>query len=163
MENESFILDDILAEFGSESAEPKQTGGTEITPEPESTQSIEPESEPKPKKKAARKAETSAWDDVEPQPKKKESGVRKFFRFMAKLFLILLETVLLVAVLLYGVMYVLAKGPSPTARDLFVMSVRETSAMYWLANLYFTDSQIAQIESAGQQEVEEYVETDTSL
>ena len=36
---------------------------------------------------------------------------------------------LLLAGGLYGVMYVLAKGPSPTARDMFVRSVRETSAI----------------------------------
>ena len=58
-------------------------------------------------------------------------------------------------------MFVLAKGPSTTARDLFVMSVRETSAMGWLANLYFTDEEIARIEN--QKEVEDFIETDTSL
>ncbi len=70
-------------------------------------------------------------------------------------------TVLLLAVGLYGVMYVVARGPSTTARDLFVMSVRETSAVGFLANIFFTDEEIAQIES--KQEVAEYVETDTSL
>ena len=64
------------------------------------------------------------------------------------------------AAALYGVMYVLAKGPSPTARNLFVMSVRETSAMGFLANLFFTEDEIAQI--MGNQ-TEEIAETDTSL
>ena len=40
-------------------------------------------------------------------------------------------------------MFVLAKGPSPTARDLFVRSVRETSAIGFLANIYFTDEETA--------------------
>ena len=59
-----------------------------------------------------------------------------------KMLLLLLETVLLLSVALYGFLYVLAKGPSPTARDLFVRSVRETSAVGFLANLYFTEEEI---------------------
>jgi len=58
-------------------------------------------------------------------------------------------------------MYVLAKGPSPTARDLFVHSVRETSAVGWLANLFFTEEEIALM--SGEDKMEEYIETDTSL
>lgn len=85
---------------------------------------------------------------------------KRLLSFLGKFTLVLLETVLLVAIALYGVMFVLAKGPSPTARDLFVRSVRETSAIGFLANIYFTDEEIAAIEASGE---EEYSETDTSL
>lgn len=88
---------------------------------------------------------------------------RRILRFVGRLSLFLLETVLLLALGAYGVLYVLAKGPSTTARDLFVMSVRETSAMGFLANLFFTDDEIALIESGGKNQVEEYVEMDASL
>ena len=44
-------------------------------------------------------------------------------------------------------MYILAKGPSPSLRDLFVQSVRETSAVGFLANLYLSDEEIAFIDS----------------
>ena len=81
-------------------------------------------------------------------------------RFLGRFSLILLETVLLLAIALYGVMYLLAYGPSPTARDLFVRSVRETSAVGFLAELYFTEEEIAMIEASGE---EIYTETDTSL
>lgn len=91
----------------------------------------------------------------------KKSGGKKMLSVLGKLGLVLLETVLLVAIALYGVMYVLAKGPSPTARDLFVRSVRETSAVGFLANLYLSEEEIAQIELAS--DVEEYDEVDTSL
>ena len=94
--------------------------------------------------------------------KKKQTGfLGKFFRFLGKLSIFLLETALILVIGLYGLMFVLAKGPSPTARDLFVMSVRETSAMGWVANLYFTDEELEQIENRKQ--VEDYNETDTSL
>lgn len=92
---------------------------------------------------------------------KKTSFSSKLLNFLGKFFLILLETVLLLTFALYGVMYVLAKGPSPTARNMFVMSVRETSAIGFLANIFFTDEEIAQMEM--KETTEEYVETDTSL
>lgn len=91
----------------------------------------------------------------------KKSAVRKLFSILGKLALLLLETALLLAVALYGVMYVIAKGPSPTARDLFVRSVRETSAAGFLAELYFTEEEIAAME--GNQGIPEYEQTDTSL
>lgn len=76
--------------------------------------------------------------------------------------LILLETVLLAALALYGVMWVLAKGPSPTARDLFVLSVRETSAVGFLADIFLTEDEIAAIEAA-RYAPELTVSDDTSL
>lgn len=91
-----------------------------------------------------------------------EKPRRKGLKLLGKLLLILLETVLLLVVALYSVMYVLAKGPSPTARELFVRSVRETSAIGFLAELYLSEEEIAQIE-ASRDQVEEYVQTDTSL
>ena len=112
-------------------------------------------------------------DDPAPEKKSKKKPVKnkkkkksrrkasRFFGFLGKLLLFLVETALLLVIALYGVMFVLAKGPSPTARDLFVMSVRETSAVGWLANIYFTDEEIAKIENRA--EVEDYIETDTSL
>ena len=98
-----------------------------------------------------------------PQASKKKNRtlVEKLKMTVAKVALILLETVLLVVIALYGVLFVLAKGPSPTARDIMVMSVRETSAVGFIANIFFSDEEIALIEAS--KAVEEYVETDTSL
>ena len=104
------------------------------------------------------------WDSDTPIPKKhrkKNSGIRKFWGVMGKILLVILETALMLALALYGVMYIVAKGPSTTARDLFVMSVRETSAVGFVANIFFTDEEIAQIEKKGN--VEDYIEVDTSL
>lgn len=82
-------------------------------------------------------------------------------RAIGRVLLILLETVLLICLGLYGVMFVLAKGPSETARNMFVSSVRETSAIKFLANLYFTPEEIAEIERV--EESVEFAPTDTSL
>ena len=80
---------------------------------------------------------------------------------VGKALLVLLETVVLLVFVLYGVMFILAKGPSPTARDIFVMSVRETSAVGFIANIFFTEEEIAEIESGGAEN--EQIDTDTSL
>lgn len=91
----------------------------------------------------------------------KKSRIKACLRITGKIACVLLETLLLLCIALYGVMYILAKGPSPTARNLFVLSVRETSAVGFLANLFFTEEEIAQIEASGG--VPEFEDTDTSL
>ena len=93
--------------------------------------------------------------------RKEKSRLRKLLGIAGKCLIVLLQTAVLLAVALYCVMFVLAKGPSPTARDLFVLSVRETSAVYWLADLFFTEEEIAAIEKGDV--LEEFEDTDTSL
>ncbi len=100
--------------------------------------------------------------EPEATPVAKRSAGAAIGRILGRIAIVLLETVLILVIALYGVMFVLAKGPSPTARNLFVMSVRETSAIGFLADLFFTEEEIREIES-GNQIVEEYQETDTSL
>lgn len=97
----------------------------------------------------------------EPAAQPAPAKIRHIGRGIAKLAIAILTTLVLLVVTLYGVMYVLAKGPSPTARDLFVRSVRETSAVGFLANLYFSEEEITQIIQG--KDIAEYIETDTSL
>ena len=81
-------------------------------------------------------------------------------RVLLRILCVFLVTVFLLALLLYFVMFLLCKGPSPTARDLFVRSVRETSAIGFLANLYLTDAEIMEIERGDDVS---FAETDTTL
>ena len=55
---------------------------------------------------------------------------------------ILAAVLLVLVVAAYGVMWILVNGPSPTARRLFVLSVKETSAGGFLANIYLSDDEI---------------------
>lgn len=71
-------------------------------------------------------------------------------------------TVFLVAAGLYAVMYICTHGPSPAARDLFVLSVRESSAGGFLASMVCTQAEIAEIEARNTVGVVEGV-SDTSL
>ena len=158
MVNENELnLDQLLADISGmldDSVKPQeekpQEEIQEAAPEQEKELPKEPKKEKKSNQKKTKKSKKSK--------KTKKSGL---WGFLGKLLLFLLETALLLVIALYGLMFVLAKGPSETARDLFVMSVRETSAVGWLANLYFTDAEIDAIEN--RKEVEEYIETDTSL
>lgn len=79
---------------------------------------------------------------------------------LRRILCVLLVTLLLIGGFLYGVMYMVCKGPSETARDLFVRSVRETSAIGFLARLYFSEEEIAEIEGSHEDTV---VATDASL
>ena len=55
-------------------------------------------------------------------------------------------TVLVLTVILaYGTMWILVNGPSSTARRLFVLSVKETSAGGFLADLYLNEAEIQEI------------------
>ena len=134
MEHEEYNFDDIMAELQSELYGRPEAPAVEEVP---------------------------AESEVIFQEPRKHSRARRVGRFFARWFIFLIETVLLLAVTLYGVMYVVAKGPSASARDIFVMSVRETSAIGFLADIFFTEEEIAAIENKS--EVEEYIETDTSL
>ena len=94
-----------------------------------------------------------------------KSGIRTFLKVLAvvaKTIALLIETVLLIAVVLYAVMALLVNGPSKTARNTFVMSVRETSAIGFLADWFLTEDEIDEIE-AGKNEELYFPPTDTSL
>ena len=87
--------------------------------------------------------------------------MRGFLKILGRIGIVLLETVLLAAFALYGLMYVIANGPSPTAKELFVFSVRETSAVGFLADLFFSEEEIAAMEN--KTPIEDFEDTDTSL
>ena len=82
-------------------------------------------------------------------------------RAIGRFALLILETLLLLVIGLYAVMFVLAHGPSPRAAREFAMTVRETSALKFLANWYFTEDEIAAMEAG--KGAGDYAETDTSL
>ena len=80
--------------------------------------------------------------------------------FLGKTFLLLLETVVLVAALLLGAILVVTHGPSEAAKRLFVMSVKETSAMGFLADWFLSPEEVEHITRL---ELEEDIQTDISL
>jgi exopolysaccharide biosynthesis protein len=70
---------------------------------------------------------------------------KRILKYLTRFFVTLLVSVILLAGGIYSVMFMLVNGPSKTASDLFVMSVKETSAIGFLANWFFTDDEIKEI------------------
>lgn len=73
---------------------------------------------------------------------KKSGGSRGLGRAVFMVF----WTLLLILILLLGLIFVMEKGPSPTVTELFCRSVRETSAIKWVANIFLTDEEVAAFE-----------------
>lgn len=61
---------------------------------------------------------------------------------LARSAVIFVTVILFLVFTLYGVMWILVNGPSPTARRLFVLSVKETSAGGFLADIYLSEEEI---------------------
>lgn len=92
--------------------------------------------------------------------RKKRKPGQIIMRAIGRFFALLGITLLALLVLAVGVIYVFERGPSPAARDLLVKSVRETSAIGFLSEIFLTEEQVEEIISSGEV-IEEA--TDTSL
>lgn len=68
--------------------------------------------------------------------------------FVKGFFVFLGVTVVMLIICLYCVMWICVNGPSTQVRDLFVLSVRETSAGGFLASIYLSEDEIAEIENS---------------
>ena len=66
---------------------------------------------------------------------------------LGRLGAILLVTLALVVVTLLGVIWVLEKGPSPTVTEKFCRSMRETSAIQWIPNIFLSQEEVAAFKS----------------
>ena len=87
---------------------------------------------------------------------------QKIKKLIKRIVIFLITTLLMAVILLYSAMWICINGPSEVARDLFVMSVRETSAAGFLANIFLSDEEIAAIAAKNQVGVTDEI-TDTSL
>lgn len=70
---------------------------------------------------------------------------RRWIGILLRFLLVIFMTVLFLTGGLYGVLWVVANGPSPSARDLFVVSVKETSAIGFLADWFIPESEVKDI------------------
>jgi exopolysaccharide biosynthesis protein len=78
--------------------------------------------------------------------KKKRRKKNRVLKVLSRIGITVLVTLLILIVGLYALMWVVTKGPSKKAGEIFAMSVRETSAIGFLANWFYTDEEIADIE-----------------
>lgn len=91
-----------------------------------------------------------------------ENNNNKTKKIILRILAVIGVTLLMLVVFLYFVMLVLTKGPSERAKELFVLSVKESSAGGFLANIYLSNDEIAAIQEANKIEETDEV-TDTSI
>ena len=84
---------------------------------------------------------------------KKKHSAGRFFAFFG-------VTLLCVVLILLGLIWVLERGPSPTVTGMFTRSVRETSAIRWISNIFLSDEEVSLYKSVStEDEVTESVNT----
>ena len=88
--------------------------------------------------------------------------MKKVFRMTGQILLWLLVTIVLLLEGFLVMIHMIAKGPSVQIRNLFVTSVRETSAAGFLADLFLSEQEIEAITASNIVESEE-IDTDTQL
>ena len=167
LERDEFDLSDILTP--EELAEIERAAEAEIIPVAVPAPVYEEESAPmEPAAADIPEAEEEACEKPAPaeevhetveKPKAKRPGI---FGIVARVLSFVLATVVLVLCGALGVVYLMSRGPSESARDLFVLSLRETSAAGFVTEIFLSDEEIALIEEANKPD-DTLDEVDTSL
>ncbi|MBR5317783.1 MAG: phosphodiester glycosidase family protein [Lachnospiraceae bacterium] len=88
--------------------------------------------------------------------------MKKAAQIIGKIGLWLITTVGIILVAFLIMLYMISKGPSAHVRDLFVTSVRETSAAGFLADIFLTDEEVQEITKANVVD-EEGIDTNVSM
>ncbi len=83
-----------------------------------------------------------------------KEGKSKVGRIIGRTCFMIVWTLLLIVLILVGVIWVMEKGPSPTATNLFARSVRETSAIKWIADIFLSDEEVAALNSTDEKAAE---------
>lgn len=78
-------------------------------------------------------------------PGKSYGIVKKILKVFGRVLLTILCTVFIIVAGLVGVVYTINRGPSPTARDIFVQTVLETSALKFLSNWFIPPEKVDEI------------------
>lgn len=86
---------------------------------------------------------------------------KRILRYVGRFFAFLLITLVMLLAGVWGVVCILADGPSPAAQKLFVRSVKETSAIGFLADIFFSEEEIEAMLTVDAEESDEI--TDASL
>ena len=76
------------------------------------------------------------------QPNEQSKPKKNTARPLGRLGAFLLVTFALLLITLLGVIWVLEKGPSPTITEKFCRSMRETSAIRWIPNIFLSQEEV---------------------
>ncbi len=143
LEKDDFDLSDILSP--EELAEIERAADAQFQPPevPQAQETIEEISETEEDQEI--EALPLPSDEIKPEKEKKRPGI---FGIIARVLSFVLATVILILAGALGVVYMMSRGPSESARELFVLSLRETSAAGFVAGIFLDEEEIALIEEA---------------
>ena len=71
--------------------------------------------------------------------------MKRFLLYLRRFFIFIGITLVILLIGAYSVMWICVNGPSPLAKDLFVLSVKESSAGGFLADIYCSEEEIQEI------------------
>ena len=83
-------------------------------------------------------------------------------KVISRILLVLFTTLFLLLLAVAGVVWVVLRGPSPTAQELLTRSMKETSAIGFIPDLFLPEERVAEIMNV-QEEAPETEQVDTSL
>ena len=87
---------------------------------------------------------------------------KKVVKIILRSLLVLFTTILLLFLAVVGVVWVVLRGPSPAAQELLTRSLKETSAIGFIPDLFLPESRVSEI-MRYREETPEVEEVDTSL
>jgi len=82
---------------------------------------------------------------INKKPVSRASRLKKSKMIFLRFFSVLFSFLFVLVVLILSLVWVLSRGPSPTAQRLFVLTVKETSAVGFLANIFLSDAEVDEI------------------
>lgn len=85
-------------------------------------------------------------ESVSSSTKKRKHPIGRAFAFLG-------VTILCLLLILLGVIWVFERGPSPTITGMFTRSVRETSAIRWISNIFLTDEELEAYKSISTEDI----------
>lgn len=84
-----------------------------------------------------------------------KAGQKKSFRtLIGRFFSFLGVTLLCLLLILLGLIWVLERGPSPSVTATFTRSVRETSALRWVSNIFLSEEELLAFKSVSTEEID---------
>ena len=99
----------------------------------------------------------SSPEEQEKQLKRRKRRVRlrKINRVIDRIFGFILVTGIVGGLAALGLWFVLMKGPSPSLRDTWAMTMLETRRFTWTPNIFLTEDEVAEIRSRTRRHVDE--------
>ncbi len=80
--------------------------------------------------------------------------MKKLSKTFGRIFSLIGVSLLCLIITLFGVVWVLEKGPSVTLTSIFCRSVRETSAIRWISDIYLTEEELSGLISTDTEDVQ---------